>query len=134
MQKKCKKICVCQKKAVLLHPLLKAKGRNAPSGGSRFPRLTGTPPGAIAQLVEQRTENPCVPSSILGGTTKRGLMASFLCQVARISLEFSAATLCRLLRAIFLSRNFRFSVAPQKRDPQGSLFCILCNRSITSVP
>ncbi len=28
--------------------------------------------GAIAQLVEQRTENPCVPSSILGGTTKRG--------------------------------------------------------------
>ena len=26
--------------------------------------------GAIAQLVEQRTENPCVPSSILGGTTR----------------------------------------------------------------
>ena len=26
--------------------------------------------GTIAQLVEQRTENPCVPSSILGGTTK----------------------------------------------------------------
>ena len=25
--------------------------------------------GAIAQLVEQRTENPCVPSSILGGAT-----------------------------------------------------------------
>ena len=30
--------------------------------------------GAIAQLVEQRTENPCVPGSIPGGTTtKRGL-------------------------------------------------------------
>ena len=27
--------------------------------------------GAIAQLVEQRTENPCVPSSILGGATKK---------------------------------------------------------------
>ena len=27
--------------------------------------------GAIAQLVEQRTENPCVPSSILGGTTSK---------------------------------------------------------------
>ena len=27
--------------------------------------------GAIAQLVEQRTENPCVPGSIPGGTTKR---------------------------------------------------------------
>ena len=27
--------------------------------------------GAIAQLVEQRTENPCVPRSIRGGTTER---------------------------------------------------------------
>ena len=26
--------------------------------------------GAIAQLVEQWTENPCVPGSIPGGTTK----------------------------------------------------------------
>ncbi len=25
--------------------------------------------GAIAQLVEHRTENPCVPGSIPGGTT-----------------------------------------------------------------
>ena len=29
--------------------------------------------GAIAQLVEQRTENPCVPSSILGGTTGQAI-------------------------------------------------------------
>ncbi len=28
--------------------------------------------GTLAQLVEQRTENPCVPSSNLGGTTERG--------------------------------------------------------------
>ena len=28
--------------------------------------------GAIAQLVEQRTENPCVPGSIPGGTTNSG--------------------------------------------------------------
>ncbi len=28
--------------------------------------------GAIAQLVEQRTENPCVPGSIPGGTTLKG--------------------------------------------------------------
>ena len=27
--------------------------------------------GAIAQLVEQRTENPCVPGSIPGGATKK---------------------------------------------------------------
>ncbi len=56
MQKKCKKICVCQKKAVLLHPLSSERAICN---------------GAIAQLVEQRTENPCVPSSILGGTTKK---------------------------------------------------------------
>ena len=30
--------------------------------------------GAIAQLVEQRTENPCVPGSIPGGTTERELL------------------------------------------------------------
>ena len=27
--------------------------------------------GAIAQLVEHRTENPCVPGSNPGGTTKK---------------------------------------------------------------
>ena len=27
--------------------------------------------GALAQLVEQRTENPCVPGSIPGGTTNK---------------------------------------------------------------
>ena len=43
----------------------------APSGGSQFPRLTGTLPGAIAQLVEQRTENPCVTGSIPVGTTQK---------------------------------------------------------------
>ena len=31
-----------------------------------------TSDGAIAQLVEQRTENPCVPGSIPGGTTQYG--------------------------------------------------------------
>ena len=29
------------------------------------------PIGALAQLVEQRTENPCVPGSIPGGTTTK---------------------------------------------------------------
>ena len=29
--------------------------------------------GALAQLVEQWTENPCVPGSIPGGTTKNPL-------------------------------------------------------------
>ena len=30
--------------------------------------------GAIAQMVEQRTENPCVPGSIPGGTTLKKLI------------------------------------------------------------
>ena len=29
--------------------------------------------GTLAQLVEQRTENPCVPGSIPGGTTFKNL-------------------------------------------------------------
>ena len=77
MQKNCKKICVYKKKAVLLQPLSFEEHLFAPSGGGQFPRLTGILPGAIAQLVEQRTENPCVPSSILGGTTKKRLNGLF---------------------------------------------------------
>ena len=34
--------------------------------------------GTLAQLVEQRTENPCVRSSILRGTTKAPKMGLFL--------------------------------------------------------
>ena len=34
-------------------------------------RLTKAPKGTLAQLVEQRTENPCVPGSIPGGTTTK---------------------------------------------------------------
>ncbi len=33
--------------------------------------------GALAQLVEQRTENPCVPGSIPGGTTRKPLKNYF---------------------------------------------------------
>ncbi len=33
--------------------------------------------GAIAQSVEQRTENPCVPGSIPGGTTSKTLKFDF---------------------------------------------------------
>ncbi len=34
--------------------------------------------GTLAQMVEQWTENPCVPSSILGGTTINGSGRSFV--------------------------------------------------------
>ncbi len=42
--------------------------------------------GAIAQLVEQRTENPCVPGSNPGGTTKK-----------RTPQEFSFFLYCHLV-------------------------------------
>ena len=34
--------------------------------------------GTIAQLVEQRTENPCVAGSIPAGTTKSGMPDFFI--------------------------------------------------------
>ena len=37
------------------------------------PHLQGT----LAQMVEQRTENPCVPGSIPGGTTKKPKVQRF---------------------------------------------------------
>ena len=42
-----------------------------PNGSLNTQRSTLNFNGAIAQLVEQRTENPCVPGSIPGGTTKK---------------------------------------------------------------
>ncbi len=42
-----------------------------------FTFVTSKLRGAIAQLVEQRTENPCVPGSIPGGTTEQGKMQIF---------------------------------------------------------
>ena len=44
--------------------------------------------GAIAQLVEQRTENPCVPGSIPGGTTKKQLKIIKSAEIQAISADF----------------------------------------------
>ena len=43
--------------------------------------------GAIAQLVEQRTENPCVPGSIPGGTTAKKQLRNFVTAFFFISLN-----------------------------------------------
>lgn len=45
--------------------------------------------GALAQLVEQRTENPCVPGSIPGGTTqetRNDVAGFFVALSSRLSL------------------------------------------------
>ena len=55
--------------------------------------------GAIAQLVEQRTENPCVPGSIPGGTTftKRKIMKTAEIQLfQRFFLYVLSAKICNL--------------------------------------
>ena len=49
--------------------------------------------GTLAQLVEQRTENPCVPGSIPGGTTQKnqyartGFFYSFFSKIDRLRGE-----------------------------------------------
>ena len=58
MKEKRIKICKCQNKTLPLHPQMR---------NPHFADMLND--GAIAQLVEQRTENPCVPGSIPGGTT-----------------------------------------------------------------
>ena len=55
--------------------------------------------GAIAQLVEQRTENPCVPGSIPGGTTftKRKIMKTAEIQLfQRFFIYVLPAKICNL--------------------------------------
>ncbi len=59
--------------------------------------------GAIAQLVEQRTENPCVPSSILGGTTERrlhcrNLLFSYICRPSYLDRHIHLLCFCRKFR------------------------------------
>ena len=74
--------------------------------------------GAIAQLVEQRTENPCVPGSIPGGTTftKRKIMKTAEIQLFQrfflYILSAKYAIWCNkklLIRWLFLS--------PMKKPP-----------------
>ena len=62
--------------------------------------------GAIAQLVEQRTENPCVPGSIPGGTTQVS-NASFQLLVSIRNREFFYAhkSACRCFRAARVSAD-----------------------------
>ena len=55
--------------------------------------------GAIAQSVEQRTENPCVPGSIPGGTTVfnqrpckiNNLQELFVLKVSRLMTDFATS-------------------------------------------
>ena len=66
------KICIIQKKYIPLHPQMQLSIIYITPKLNAFSTVDALQSfiGAIAQLVEQRTENPCVPGSIPGGTTK----------------------------------------------------------------
>ncbi len=66
--------------------------------------------GAIAQLVEQRTENPCVPGSIPGGTTENQAVtfkvaAFFVCN----PLLFTKYHLFSSFFLFYLNYEYNFS-------------------------
>ncbi len=62
--------------------------------------------GAIAQLVEQRTENPCVAGSIPAGTTSK----TAACSNAGGCLVFDGYTIPAQIRAICLSQTPCFRI------------------------
>lgn len=64
--------------------------------------------GAIAQLVEQRTENPCVPGSIPGGTTPSPRDPVFPHFLRAQGLTFSKTFGCRQI-----SLGHRFFDVPE---------------------
>ena len=58
--------------------------------------------GTLAQLVEQRTENPCVPGSIPGGTTSKKVKTLFNNKLDRV---FSLVV-NRMVNTLWLSSFF----------------------------
>ena len=70
----CKKVCRIKKSVYLC---------------TRLQEISTTDDGAIAQLVEQRTENPCVPGSNPGGTTSKS--SSYDKKVAAFFVVFRLA-------------------------------------------
>ena len=97
--------------------------------------------GAIAQLVEQRTENPCVPSSILGGTTEnprrcilRGFKFLMLLHLSYLLGSGWRSCLPRLRTfvgkrprnyALMHYQRFRNFVSQNRRDGATSFFAII---------
>ena len=70
--------------------------------------------GTLAQLVEQRTENPCVPGSIPGGTTNSELLVSSEFFIYNI---FKKSISCLVkYRHVPLGRSFLVSPAKTTRS------------------
>jgi len=82
--------------------------------------------GALAQSVEQRTENPCVPGSIPGGTTSSRinlsrLVKGFFVLCRRESSAFKAGRKQKILlrsKSLFYLQE-RFAKGKAKPNPGG---------------
>ena len=74
--------------------------------------------GALAQLVEHRTENPCVPGSIPGGTTLLSL-ALFAFLAAGFFFFWKPATYVAQLPCLRLANR---AIAIEKRPDSHHLF------------
>ncbi len=74
-----KKMLSGLRKGLYLHPLTRSIAYNSTKNVSHIANVSHLKAlGTLAQLVEQRTENPCVPGSIPGGTTlKPDLLIGF---------------------------------------------------------
>ena len=90
-------------------------------------RVAKTYDGAIAQLVEQRTENPCVPGSIPGGTTKRKRGVTTLVRVIPLFFCVLGLALCRSVLLYFVRMLFSYvrgSLQAELRRVHCLGFCI----------
>ena len=86
--------------------------------------------GAIAQLVEQRTENPCVPGSIPGGTTqrekfKRTSLFFVLCNLIKNYKNNDKPYLTYSRNHITYIGNLRHRTACASYHPISTTYCIL---------
>ena len=79
--------------------------------------------GAIAQLVEQRTENPCVPSSILGGTTEKRLSGRFFVPQRGLTRVLRHYALSIIASNILISQ-FSILGGTTEKEASRPLFCI----------
>ena len=68
--------------------------------------------GAIAQLVEQRTENPCVPGSIPGGTTLKKIKNPDFQVKSGFFIFPIHAKNGSVLRRIYRTQHYRLGVVP----------------------
>ena len=78
--------------------------------------------GAIAQLVEQRTENPCVPGSIPGGTTPPFIWGRFsreaalFCIIMRVEIQKNSKKLWRLFEIAYFCARITINLLTNRKQ------------------